>query len=337
MKSDVEPTAAAAERVEEEVLPPENPFGMPAPDYYNVKGVTHKSSVIKNSRGLSLFTQAWLPASGNPKALLFMCHGYGNDTSWLFQVIAVEFAAHGYAVFSFDYEGHGQSEGVRAGVRNFDHLVDDAIQYASEVRSRAELAGLPRFLYGESLGGAVSILVTKREPEEWSGAILASPMCKISEKMRPPWLVVQLLQLAVLVAPDAAIVPSKEILNLSFRDPEKRALAFQNPRRYVGKPRLAFAFELLRATQEIADHMEDFRVPFLALHGEKDVVTDPAVSKELYKRSQSPDKTLKLYPEGWHQLLAGEPPQDSEAIWGHVFDWIDARVAPPPKKAAEQA
>ncbi|MFS7901685.1 putative alpha/Beta hydrolase [Helianthus anomalus] len=36
------------------------------------------SEYIKNSRGVQLFTCRWLPLS-SPKALVFLCHGYGME------------------------------------------------------------------------------------------------------------------------------------------------------------------------------------------------------------------------------------------------------------------
>ena len=37
-----------------------------------------------------------------------------------------------------------------------------------------------RFLLGESMGGAVALLLHRKKPEYWDGAILAAPMCKVS-------------------------------------------------------------------------------------------------------------------------------------------------------------
>lgn len=36
-----------------------------------------------------------------------------------------------------------------------------------------------RFLYGESMGGAVALLLHKKDPTFWNGAILVAPMCKV--------------------------------------------------------------------------------------------------------------------------------------------------------------
>lgn len=37
-----------------------------------------------------------------------------------------------------------------------------------------------RFLYGESMGGAVALLLHRKDPTFWDGAVLVAPMCKVS-------------------------------------------------------------------------------------------------------------------------------------------------------------
>ena len=37
-----------------------------------------------------------------------------------------------------------------------------------------------RYLLGESMGGAVALLLHRKKPDYWDGAILAAPMCKVS-------------------------------------------------------------------------------------------------------------------------------------------------------------
>uniref|UniRef100_M1D4N2 Esterase/lipase/thioesterase family protein n=1 Tax=Solanum tuberosum TaxID=4113 RepID=M1D4N2_SOLTU len=43
-------------------------------------GVEYHEVFIRNSRGVQLFTCRWLPFS-SPKALVFLCHGYGMECS----------------------------------------------------------------------------------------------------------------------------------------------------------------------------------------------------------------------------------------------------------------
>lgn len=36
-----------------------------------------------------------------------------------------------------------------------------------------------RFLLGESMGGAVALLLHMKRPSYWDGAVLIAPMCKV--------------------------------------------------------------------------------------------------------------------------------------------------------------
>lgn len=36
-----------------------------------------------------------------------------------------------------------------------------------------------RILFGESMGGAVALLLHRKKPEYWDGAVLVAPMCKV--------------------------------------------------------------------------------------------------------------------------------------------------------------
>lgn len=48
-----------------------------------------------------------------------------------------------------------------------------------------------RFLYGESMGGAVALLIHRKDPTFWTGAVLVAPMCKVtitSSKVATYWL-----------------------------------------------------------------------------------------------------------------------------------------------------
>lgn len=40
---------------------------------------TYAQCFIKNTRGLKLFTCKWLPTNQEPRALIFLCHGYGME------------------------------------------------------------------------------------------------------------------------------------------------------------------------------------------------------------------------------------------------------------------
>ncbi|CAI5477697.1 unnamed protein product [Closterium sp. Yama58-4] len=282
------------------------PFKRP-PEFYEYYGVTSSEDYFVNSRGVELFTKQWLPIDGRLRGVVFYCHGYGDTCAYAFEDVAIRLAAAGYAVESLDYEGFGLSAGLHGFIPRFDNLVDDVTDFTASLRARPSLAHLPFFLYGESMGGAVALLTHLRQPSSWQGAILAAPMCKIAPEMMPPKPVVTTLSFLASIFPRAKLVPTREIAEIGFRDPVKRAKLCENPVGYGGKPRLQTALQMLKATQRIGRDLDKVSVPFLLMHGAADAVTDPSVSEALFQQACSGDKTFRLYEECWHGLTTAEP------------------------------
>lgn len=276
-----------------------------------------------NSRGLEIYAKNWLPGSGSPKAIICFCHGYGDTCTFFFEGTARKLASAGYGVFAMDYPGFGLSEGLHGYVSNFDNIVDDVIEHYSKVTENPDFCTLPRFLFGESMGGAVALKVHLKQPDSWGGAVLVAPMCKIADDMVPPWLLVQILTGVAKFLPKQKLVPQKNLAELAFRDLNKRKQAAYNVIAYKHKPRLRTALELLRTTKEIELQLEKVSLPLLILHGKEDKVTDPSVSHALYEKASSTDKKLNLYDEAYHALLEGEPDDMILRVFGDIISWLD--------------
>ncbi|XP_050235664.1 caffeoylshikimate esterase-like [Mercurialis annua] len=283
----------------------------------------YQEEYIKNSRGVKLFTCRWLPASSSPKALVFLCHGYGMECSGYMRECGMRLASAKYAVFGIDYEGHGKSSGSRCYIKKFENIVNDCNEFFKSVCSEKDYRNKGRFLYGESMGGAVALLLHKKEPSFYNGAVLVAPMCKISEKLKPHPVVVNILTSFEQIIPKWKIVPTKDVIDSAFKDPVKREEIRNNKLIYQDKPRLKTALEMLRASMSLERTLNQVRLPFLVLHGDADTVTDPEISKALYKQAGSADKTIKLYPEMWHALTAGETDRNVGTVFADIISWLD--------------
>ncbi|POO03634.1 Serine aminopeptidase, S [Trema orientale] len=298
-------------------------------DYYKEQGIRGSSSYYTSPRGLKLFTRSWLPLSSSattaPRGLVFMVHGYGNDISWTFQATPIFLAQNGFACFALDLEAHGRSDGLRAFVPSVDLLVQDCLSFFNHTK-RQNPGGLPSFLYGESMGGAICLLIHLADPEGFDGAILVAPMCRISEKLRPRWPIPQILAQFARLFPTLAIVPTEDLMPKSVRVEEKKVVADRNPRRYRGRPRLGTVVELLRVTEYLGERLREVRVPFIVLHGSADVVTDPNVSRELFDEAESEDKSIKIYDGMMHSLLFGETDENVETVRNDILSWLNHRV-----------
>ncbi|KAF8719998.1 hypothetical protein HU200_024768 [Digitaria exilis] len=237
----------------------------------------------------------------------------------------IKLATAGYGVFGIDYEGHGKSMGARCYIQKFENLVDDCDRFFKSICAIEDYRNKSRFLYGESMGGAVTLLLHRKDPTFWDGAVLVAPMCKISEKVKPHPVVITLLTQVEEIIPKWKIVPTKDVIDSAFKDPVKREKIRKNKLIYQDKPRLKTALELLRTSMDVEDSLSEVRMPFFILHGEADTVTDPEVSRALYERAASTDKTIKLYPGMWHGLTAGEPDDNVELVFSDIVAWLDER------------
>lgn len=287
--------------------------------------IKYEEGFVLNSRGMKLLATSWIPANENPKALIFMCHGYAMECSITMDSTARRLANGGYAVYGIDYEGHGKSYGLPGLVKNFDTIIDDCFRHFSTICEKPENKKKMRYLLGESMGGAVALLLHKKKPEYWDGAILAAPMCKIADDIKPNAFVLRILSALSKVAPTWQIVPTQDIIDVAFKVPEVRQQIRANQYCFKGKPRLRTGYELSRVATKIEETLDEVSLPFLILHGEEDRVTDPSVSKQLHEVASSKDKTLKLYSGMWHGLLYGEPPENLEIVFKDIFNWIEER------------
>lgn len=290
--------------------------------------VKYEEEFILSSRGVKLFTCRWLPTDREPKALICLCHGYAMECSIFMEDTGIRLAKAGYAVFGIDYEGHGKSGGIPGYIQSFQDIVNHSAAFFKAVAERVEYRNKSRFLYGESMGGAVAILIHRKQPNYyWNGAVLVAPMCKIAEELKPHPVVINILRKLTTVIPTWKIVPTKDIIDLAFKEPEKREQIRRNPYVYLGRPRLRTGLELMMASMDIEQRLNQVSLPFLVLHGEEDKVTDPSVSELLYASAESCDKTLKLYPKMWHGLTYGEPPEHTEVVFSDIIAWLDKRSA----------
>ncbi|XP_062201825.1 caffeoylshikimate esterase-like isoform X1 [Phragmites australis] len=290
--------------------------------------VEYQEEYVVNSRGMRLFTCRWLPKKPIPKALVFLCHGYAVECAVTMRGTGERLARAGYAVYGLDYEGHGRSDGLQGYVPDFQALVTDCDDFFTSVVRQYSHGNqtCSRFLLGESMGGAVALLLHRARPDFWTGAVLVAPMCKIADEMRPHPVVVNILRAMTSIIPTWRIVPTNDVIDSAYKTQEKRDEIRENPYCYKGKPRLKTAYELLKVSLDLeANLLPQVSLPFLIVHGGADKVTDPSVSELLFRSAASQDKTLKLYPGMWHALTSGESPDNIHTVFRDIIAWLDHR------------
>ncbi|RCV28032.1 hypothetical protein SETIT_5G373400v2 [Setaria italica] len=282
--------------------------------------IKYEEEFIVNCRGNKLFTCRWTPLNFQPKTLIFICHGVAAECSISMRDAAARLVRAGYGVYGIDHEGHGRSSGRRCYIPNFSDIVTDCSNYFMSI-----CGGKKRFLYGISMGGSVALLLQRKSPDYWDGAILLAPMCKVSDDMKPHPIVVSALTMICAVAPSWRIIPTPDIIDKVCKDPEMRKEVSSNPYIYRGKLPLTTCHEVLMVSLDIEKNLNQVTMPFLVLHGGDDIVTDPSVSQLLLEKASSRDKNFKLYPGMWHALTA-EFPDDVERVYSDIITWLEERA-----------
>lgn len=261
-----------------------------------------------------------------------MVHGFTCESSRAVQLTAVYFAKAGFIVCAIDHQGHGFSDGLKAHIPNVNSVVDDCVVFFDKFRERHVPPSVPSFLYGESLGGAIALLITLRQAGtdgprlEFDGMVLSGAMCGISNKFLPPWPLVHFLGLLAALVPTWPVGFTRgSIAQRSFKVEWKRKMEAGGPNTYRKWPRAATAHALMRVSEELKRRFEEVNVPFLIVHGGDDAICDLASVEDLYRRASSKDKTLKIYPDMWH-MLVGEPDDNVELVFGDVLNWLKTRA-----------
>lgn len=312
-----------------------SPYGvLTKEEFYKKHQIYHQESFMINNKDMKIYTQSWQPnwistTHTRPKGFVAMVHGYCSESGWLFELNAVAIAKSGYIVCALDLQGHGYSDGPQGYISDMESVVSDCIQYFNSQRSK--YGNLPAFLYGESMGGAICILICLKQQSRndwpWNGMILSGPMCDISKKFKPIWPLEMLLPVAAFFAPSWRISCTKPPARRSYKENWKRKLVSKSPNRPEnGKPPAVTAKELMRVCKLIRAKCHELEVPMLIMHGGNDTVCDPEAAKFVFESAASKDKTMEIFPDMCHQLI-GEPNESVQMVFDTMMTWLDIRAA----------
>jgi acylglycerol lipase len=283
--------------------------------------------------GTALPLQRWLPL-GPPSAVILALHGF-NDYSNAFAGPGAAWARRGIATYAYDQRGFGAAPG-RGHWAGGPRLADDAAAAAHLLRQR--YPGVPLYLLGESMGGAVAVLAASGRSgtpvPAVDGVILVAPAVWGRETMT-------LLERVGLWF--AGLMPaatfSSDLIPIEIRPSDNIAML----RAYNADP-LVIAETRADAINGLVDVMGAalhagpwFDAPALVLYGEHDEIV-PREPMQRFVRALPPQAELRqrvaLYPQGYHMLL-----RDLEASLpiGDIAAWIADHAAPLPSRADREA
>lgn len=288
------------------------------------------------SDGMPLPMRKWLPR-GPVKAVVLSLHGF-NDYSHAFELPAQAWAARGIATYAYDQRGFGGSpdRGLWAGE---GRLAIDAIT-ALRLLRRA-YPGRPVYLLGESMGGAIAILVATGTmtgviagPDglpraEADGVILVAPA--VWGRATMDLLPKAALFLAVRFFPHAALTGRGLGVRISDNDAVLRQMS-RDPL-IIRETRVDAVYGLVDLMDSALAAAPYLDVPLLLLYGGRDeVVPRRPVAEFVMNLPAEPRRLRRLayYPAGYHLLLRD---LGGSVVADDVASWIADPRSPLPSKS----
>jgi len=242
--------------------------------------------------------------------LLVLLHGYGDSfTTWEGWVSTLKDQYH---VLSLDFPGHGLTRAPQDCRLNGDQLADLVDVFAARLK-------LPKFaVAGNSMGGAVAWRLAVRHPDRLDALVLVDAAAFPPSGPPPPlpW-AFKILQYswgrALLRGIDHAPLIDQS-LKMNVYDPAlitpTLVARWAELQRAPGHRDILMAGEFRGLSAATTEIVSKIAVPTLVLHGESDVLIEPASSQRLAEAI--PGARLILYPKVGH-LPQLEIPQQSAA------------------------
>ncbi|XP_008055045.1 monoglyceride lipase isoform X1 [Carlito syrichta] len=274
---------------------------------------------LVNADGQYLFCRYWKP-TGTPKALVFVSHGAGEHCG-RYEELAQMLIGLDLLVFAHDHVGHGQSEGERMVVSDFHVFIRDVLQHVDVMQK--DYPGLPIFLLGHSMGGAIAILTAAERPGHFSGMVLISPLVLASPESATTFKVLA-AKVLNLVLPNLSLGPIDS--NVLSRNKTEVDLYNSDPLICRAGLKVCFGIQLLNAVSRVERALPKLTLPFLLLQGSADRLCDSKGAYLLMESAKSQDKTLKIY-EGAYHVLHKELPEVTNSVFHEINMWVSQRTA----------
>lgn len=275
----------------------------------------HKEYTWKSKTGLTVYGQSWLV--DQPKAVFGLVHGMGEHSGRYTYMIEALNAAN-ISVVSYDQIGHGQTEGKRGHVPNYDMLLGCLGELTSKM---VELVpAKPMFLFGHSMGGNVVLNYLLQRKPKINGAIISSPWLKLA--FDPPALQVKLGRIVSGILP-GLVQSTKLDVNAISRDPKE-------VKRYVDDPLVhdkistAFFTGVYDSGFWALEHASELQTPVLLYHGTGDQLTSHDASKAFAERAGSKVTFKSL--DGYYHESHNEAEAERERVFKMIIDWIDDQL-----------
>ncbi|EJC99171.1 lysophospholipase [Fomitiporia mediterranea MF3/22] len=269
-------------------------------------------------------------AASDSKATLVFLHGFIEHIGRYTHVFP-QWQARGINVFTFDQRGfgltaedteHKSSDSSYAKTSGADQL-EDTEWAVTEAKARFG-EELPVYVMGHSMGGGTVLEFATRTKHKLAGIIASAPL--ILQTSAAPKIARWVGGKVSLIAPYATI-PAQVKAEELCKDQKVCEAYLQDPL-VKQKGTLRGVSDMLNRGEELLkmnyeSWPED--LPLLIIHGTGDKVTSYRASQRFHDAVRAKDKTILLYPDGYHELH-NEPDGVSDKVIDECISWAEVHL-----------
>lgn len=267
----------------------------------------------KSSKNLPIYARAWKP-TGNPKAAIILVHGLGEHIG-RYEHVAAMFTDNQVGFVGADLIGHGKSGGQRGHADTFDDFLNDIDKLIQE--TDILFPGIPKILYGHSLGGNLILYYAMKCNPSLMGLIVSSPGLSIT---RVPPLKYAIGKLMYALYPRFPLTNSLDVSGLSHDKSVVDA--------YVNDPLVhpmisaRVGLDLINLGKWLRENSITVKAPILLFHGEEDRLVNVSGTREFVKQYTG-DLTYVEFPGGYHEL---HNDTNKHELFDKMLEWIKDKV-----------
>jgi alpha-beta hydrolase superfamily lysophospholipase len=251
----------------------------------------------------------------DPKATVILVHGMGGYSGRFFEM-GPYLAKSGFQIYAIEQQGHGENPTPKGHIDNFKLYTADLKTMVNSARSQHP--GKKLFIFGESMGGLITLDYCIHNQRSIDGAILMSPAVKDKLPMTPQ------KKLDIFVS--SIKVPMKFFsaefdAGMFTRDPvmAKRINSdLLEVRSFTAK----FYQAILKTIVYVNLMPWRIKLPVFFILSGKDTMVSAEAGEKCFQKIRSKDKVLKWYPEMFHALYVDK---DREVVFRDIVEWLNKR------------
>jgi len=287
----------------------------PAP--LDIKGAMAKEvnpGVAANSAPFETSFTSWPSKTKEPIAAILSIHGFGLHKE-SFSGFAKEMARRGISTYAIDVRGFGSWMEEKTEDKKLDFYQTMMDLRSSIYWVKTMNPGVPVFLLGESMGGAIALQATALFPECVSGLIASVPGSEFYGGKKAA------MEVALrMVRPNSKFNVADKVIEKATSDRSLRENWLRDPRaRKEMTPKQMAQFAVfMNRSDEMARLIDS--LPVLMLQGGRDKLSKADGTERLFKALKTPYKNYVLLDDAEHLIF--EKGQYTSRTADIVQDWL---------------